>query len=315
MVFPDTDSVDGRECAHKGVSRHKQGWSIPEFPSHLRKAVGAVIWPWRGNAMLRSSVAKNPGFKKDLETLVPAHAPRRRDTFSGVEAFLPEMVRRTRAASSLIVKDKDAAGLILRSGLVVEQANDRILKLAQQFRGANHGKGNPAPTTKPAAPSALNLSFENFTMTLSGKENCTATLRFDSRPDITLEATAFAELAVDEIDVHSARLFMRGWVYDTASPQNQLMYGLFADGKLVSGLSLVQEFRPDVAIAYPDLDILDDTGFQLEYQADRKVNVNAVSYHFAIIDTAATQVMLAPVASFLNRGTRRALFSFLQNRT
>lgn len=329
MVFADTNSIDGRESAHMGLSRHRQGWLIDTWAAALRSAENASIWPWRGNAMLRASVVNSDSFKGNLDLLVPSHAPRRRDPFSGIEAFFPEMVRRARAACALIVQDRDAAHQILRSGLIVEQANDRVSKLAQNFRDSRDPRADVTanalahPSRVAAKPNGVagqvvapNLTFDRFTMSLDklSDDAPAAAIRTSKHPELTLDSSDFAQLAIDEIEVQGARIFVRGWVYDAESPQSQLMCGLFADGVLRGKMSVVLDFRPDVALAFPTLGLHDDTGFQLEYQADAKIDMNAVTFHMAFVDIAATKVMIAPVAPYLNRGALHALSSLFRNR-
>lgn len=321
LVFPDNNSVDGRESAHKGLSHFLQGWTIKDLPADLRKTVGSNIWPWRGNAMFRAGVLRNEVFKAHLNTLVPAHMPRNRDVFSGIEALFPEMVRRAGAASSLIVQEHNVAGLISNYRLFADQASGRLNRLAQEMRKASQAAKTSGKKTKVARGAdggeKLNLTFEkpDIALELSEKEVIGLTLSKQGTILRKINTREFADFSVDEIDVSGTRLFIRGWVFDTNDPQNNLMCGLFANGQMIEPLCVVQDDRPDVPIAFPDMKILGDSGFRIEHHASEKIKTDAKTYHLVFIDTAGQSAMAVPIAPLLNRGRRHAIVSLLRNRT
>lgn len=298
LVFVPPDSVAGRERMVQGLSHYAQNWSRPDLPDWAVPALGQRLWPWRGNCVIRGDLLSDPGLAAGLAEMAPRVAHRPREVFAGLEGLLPQLVRRTGAASGLVVAQDMAAGLILRAGLTERQADERLRKARHEFRsevtrvrallrGAEGNGGDGAPELDQTDVTARLMTGPQGELRLE--------VTAAGRPTAVLAAGTQLRVQVDSAEVSAGRVHVRGWAFDREEPGMLLMCGVIVDGTLVGRLQAVAEQRPDVRAALRDLDLRGDTGFDIQRRPESPIEPGRSDVRLCLLDSRLTRAAIVPL--------------------
>lgn len=294
LIMPPPDAVDGREGFIHGLSQHRQNWAFDAYPDWLAPAQGQVLWPWRGICALRGSLLCDPLFMTRLTLLARTVRHRDREVFCGPEGGLPQLVRASGLASAVALPAAMAPALILRAGLVEQQAHARLQGAVRQFRTEVAELLTAATTARHTLFDLEEADIATRIVKRGDPAEERLVLTGDGRAPVSLRPTPFVRHAVDNVVLDGNRLQVRGWAFDQAKPENPLFCGILSGGILTGPLRAVIEQRDDVRAAFANNRIRSESGFDLTCTlpptALRKSEIL-----LCVIDLACSQAALIPL--------------------
>lgn len=314
LVFPFPDAVSGISSFKHGTGSSLGNWKSGFRPDYLRKAAHQHYWPWRGNFVIRSELARDPGLQKCISEMLDSIIIRENEKVAGPEGAMPELARRLGFASGIVVPETEAKKLLLRSAFRSRINEKNTSQLAQKFRNEIRiiGKQNlqksvpdfvsePAPmaVTAPIVSDEQALPVQQDFHKLQPYEFSIGGQREVFRSNLSLR------YFFESWDVLPNLVSVTGWAFDSRYPHDLLQVGLVAGDTFVAGPEPFSLSRPDVLEAFSSLSVADRSGFEVVQSNSGDEDFS--KYSIAFLNMSKNSVCLIPLVRKRRRGIRRVV--------
>lgn len=260
LLFALPDAVSGINSHRNGTGSSLGNWKKGFRPDCLRRAARQSYWPWRGNMMIRSSLATVPEFQDQLRDLLDHVVLRDRESLAGPEGALPELAREHGFASGIVVPQAETAKLILRSCQRARANTRRLAEQAQKFRVDLHNTKQSAHQTPTLPVTQYAQDNRLISRGLPGKRRYVLDLdgeRQELTGNLNLRYT-FEQWSLENNQVKAS-----GWAFDEDSPHDFIEIGLLRGDQFVYGPAPLKESRPDVLDTFRTLPLVERSGFDI----------------------------------------------------
>lgn len=293
LAFPLPNAVTGTSYFNRGTQTSMPNWKKGYRPKWLRQATGQIYWPWRGNMLIRDTLASSKVFMTQVAALVRNVEPREREILAGAEAAIPELARHCGFASGILVPETDVAKLVLRSDLRARQAGRKISDLTASFRAdvkalqasvALASVAEPAQQINPDAPNGHEYWQHKDGITLS-----------TSKGEFSYASSLNLRYNFEDWLVGAGAVRTSGWMFDFEAPHQILKVALLDETRIVRQPTSFTQIRKDVAEVFSQLPIEERCGFCLEYYSDEEQK--ATRYSLMFINEATGKAALIPMTA------------------